>query len=210
MEAKRRKLTMKDEEEAHMGLYRKFCSGESDQIFDQLKNIKNRLAGKKNNLKKFFEDELDLFWDLAIFFQKLSSEMLVEPAKCTEERFKILNELISILTIGCVSSNVSERSTPTLLFIEGKVSPIPQIVTRILESGERIPVRTKILLFDFISGIGTRKQGVAAISYYAALVDRIALCLYSENSSIRDAAVNTISYLSKHARFLKVCFIFKN
>uniref|UniRef100_A0AC34QR94 Uncharacterized protein n=1 Tax=Panagrolaimus sp. JU765 TaxID=591449 RepID=A0AC34QR94_9BILA len=177
-----------------------------DAVIAEIKTERHKLRTKKDNIKKFLEEKTDYFWKLVVFFQKLVTEMLADPLKCENKRFQALDELIKILTICCVNSVVSEKSTPTLLFGECRFSPIPQLLTRILESGERIPTNSKVLLLGLIAGFSTRNKGVAMLAGTPLLVDRIALCLTSEDESIRNAAVSTVIVLSKHAKFLKVGF----
>uniref|UniRef100_A0A914YRA0 Uncharacterized protein n=1 Tax=Panagrolaimus superbus TaxID=310955 RepID=A0A914YRA0_9BILA len=196
---------LKEKLEAQKALFQQFKNGEIDKVIEEIKAKKVFLKLKKSNIKVFFDDEIEKFWQYETFFTMLASEMLAEPSKCNEKSFEALHEVMKLLTAGCVSSSISARSTPTELFSSrNKNVSVPKLFTQILETGgDRMSTKTRVLLFDYISGLCTRKEGVIALSAFSAFVDQIAICIESSNKEIRAAALSTVILVSNKKNFLK-------
>uniref|UniRef100_A0AC34FCL8 Uncharacterized protein n=1 Tax=Panagrolaimus sp. ES5 TaxID=591445 RepID=A0AC34FCL8_9BILA len=203
-----RNQALKEKIEARKALFQRFKNDEIDTIIKEIKAKKVFLRSKKSNVKVFFEEELEKFWQYETFFTMLASEMLAEPSKCNEKSFEALHEVMKLLTSGCVSSSISVKSTPTELFSNrNKNVSVPKLFTQILETGgDRMSTKTRILLFDYISGLCTRKEGVIALSAFSAFVDQIAICIESSNKEIRTAALSMVILVSNKKYFLKVSF----
>uniref|UniRef100_A0AC35G2P8 Uncharacterized protein n=1 Tax=Panagrolaimus sp. PS1159 TaxID=55785 RepID=A0AC35G2P8_9BILA len=197
---------LKEKQEARKVLFLRYKNGEIDKVIEEIKAKKAFLRLKKTNVKLFFDESIEEFWQYETFFTMLATEMLAEPSKCNEKSFEALHEVIKLLTSGCVSSSISTKSTATEIFSNrNKNVSVPKLFTQILEVGDRMSTKTRVLLFDYISGLCTRKDSLIALSSFSAFVDQIAICISSPTKEIRTAALSTVILNSNKRFFLKPC-----
>uniref|UniRef100_A0A7E4ZRZ8 Cnd1 domain-containing protein n=1 Tax=Panagrellus redivivus TaxID=6233 RepID=A0A7E4ZRZ8_PANRE len=161
--------------------------------------MRTMVVDKKGDPEAFYLDKLDSYFLIAHLFVNLSQDIVTKPSKCIVPAFKALTAAIRFLIAMHVSLKNTEREVMKDMYdtIGLNVSRFSQVITSLLESGERTPQDVKLRLFNLMNALATPEEGVKHVCANTQLMDRLAIFLDSEDQRFRLAAIDTVLYLGR-------------